>query len=59
MDYRIDLKEDSRVMLTANLDTDDHVINGQMENVASIKFDTAHQKPQVIYIKFDDEDAGR
>ena len=57
--YRIDIKEDSRVMLTTNLDTDDHLINGQMGNVASIKFDTAHQKPQDIYIKFDDEDAGR
>ena len=46
-------------MLTTNVDTDDHLINGQMGKVASIQFDTADQKPQVIYIKFDGEDAGR
>ena len=59
LDCRIDLKEDSKVMLTSNLDTDDHLINGQMGKVAKIKLSQTHQNPQVIYVKFDDEDAGR
>ena len=38
LDYRIDLKEGARVMLTTNLDVDDCLINGQIGTVIKIKF---------------------
>ena len=59
LDYKIKLKHDARVMLMTNLNIEDRLINGQMGTVSKIKYsgDTS-QKPQVIYIKFDDESAG-
>ena len=58
LDYKIKLKQDARVMLTTNLNIEDRLINGQMGTVSKIKYNDTSQKPQVIYIKFDDESAG-
>ena len=58
LDYRFKLKQDARVMLTTNLNIEDCLINGQMGTVSKIKYNDTSQKPQVIYIKFDDESAG-
>ena len=44
-------------MLTTNLNIEDRLINGQMGTVSKIKYNDTSQKPQVIYIKFDDESA--
>ena len=58
LDYKIKLKQDAQMMLTTNLNIEDRSINGQMGTVLKIKYDDTSQKPQVIYIKFDDESAG-
>ena len=58
LDYRIKLKQDARVMLMTNLSIEDHLINGQMGTISKIKYNDTSQKPQVMYIKFDDESAG-
>ena len=58
LDYKIKLKQDAPVVLTTNLNIEDRLINGQMETVSKIKYNDTSQKPQVIYIKFDDESAG-
>ena len=58
LDYKIKLKQDARVMLMTNLNVEDRLINGQMGTVSKIKHNDTSQKPQVIYIKFDDESAG-
>ena len=58
LDYRIKLKQDARVMLSTNLNIADRLINGQMGTVSKIKYNDTSQKPQVIYIKFDDKSAG-
>ena len=55
LDYKIKLKQDARVMLTTNLNIEDRLINGQMGTVSKVKHSDTSQKPQVIYIKFDDE----
>ena len=34
LDYKIKLKQDARVMLTTNLNIEDHLINGQMGTVS-------------------------
>ena len=57
LDYKIKLKQDAQVILTTNLNIDDRLINGQMGTVSKIKYNDASQKPQVIYIKFDNESA--
>ena len=46
------------MMLTTNLNIEDRLINGQMGIVSKIKHNDTSWKPQVIYIKFDDESAG-
>ena len=58
LDHKIKLKQDVRVMLTTNLNTEDRLINGEVGTVSEIKCSDTSQKPQVIYIKFDDESAG-
>ena len=58
LNYRIKLKQDARVMLTTNLNIEDCLINGQMETVSKIKYNDTSQKPQVTYVKFDDESTG-
>ena len=57
LDYRIDLKEGARVMLTTNIDVEDRLINGQIDTVVKIKLNAISSKPEVIYVKFDDENA--
>ena len=53
LDYHILIKEGCRVMLTTNMDISDRLINGQ------IAVNEKTQKPNIVYIKFDDSEAGR
>ena len=46
-------------MLTTNLDVEDRLINGQIRTVVKIKINPLSSKPELIYIKFDDNKAGR
>ena len=59
LDYRIDLKEGARVMLTTNIDVEDRLINGQIGTVVKIKLNPISYKPEVTYVKFDDKNAGK
>ena len=59
LDYRIDLKKGTKVMLTTNLHVEDLLINGQIGTVLKIKINPLSSKPELIYIKFDDNKAGR
>ena len=59
LDFEIKIKEDARVMLTTNINIADRLINGQMGTVMKIHVNKITQKPTVIYIKFDDDRAGR
>ena len=45
LDYRIDLKEGARVMLTANIGVEDCFINGQIGTVVKIKLNPISSKP--------------
>ena len=58
LDLEIYVKEGARVMLTNNVDISDRLINGQLGTVERIFVNEASQKPTIVYIKFDDEDAG-
>ena len=49
---------DSRFMLTINLDTEDHLINGSMGTIKYIHMDEANPLNGKIYIQFDDPVAG-
>ena len=55
---KLDLKIESRVMLTSNVDINDRLINGQMGIVKYFHYDN-NNTIKVVYIKFDDENAGR
>ena len=44
-------------MLT-NIDVEDRFINGQIGTVVEIKLNAISSKPEVIYVKFDDKNAG-
>ena len=46
-------------MLTTNIDIADRLINGQMGTVIKIGLNENNQKPNIVYIKFDDSDAGK
>ena len=59
LDCRIDLKVGARVMLTTNVDVEDRLINGQMDTVMKIKINHVSSKPEVVYVKFDDQNAGK
>ena len=59
LDYHILIKEGCRVMLTTNIDIADRLINGQMGTVIKIGLNEKTQKPNMVYIKFDDSDAGK
>ena len=50
------LKVNSRVMLTCNIDIPEKLTNGQIGTVFDIK---GEQTVSIVYIKFDDETAGR
>ena len=56
--YTIKLKVGARVMLTTNLDVEDRLINGQIGTVLEIKNNRVSCKPEVIHVKFDDQNAG-
>ena len=59
LDYNIELKVGARVMLTTNVDVEDRLINGQIGTVAKIKMNRVSSKPEVTYVKFDDQHAGQ
>ena len=44
-------------MLTTNVDAEDRLINGQIGTVA--KMNRVSSKPEVIYVKFDDQNVGQ
>ena len=46
-------------MLTTTIDIADRLINGQMGTVIKIGLNENTQKPNMVYIKFDDSDAGK
>ena len=58
LDYRTDLKEGAGVMLTTNIDVEDCLINEQICTVVKIKLNAISSKPEVIYVKLDDKNAG-
>ena len=59
LDYNIELKVGARVMLTTNVDVEDQLIHGQTGTVVKIKMNRVSSKPEVIYVKFDDQTAGQ
>ena len=59
LDYEILIKEGARVMITTNISIPDRLINGQMGTVFKIDINQNTQKPTVLYIKFDDSNAGK
>ena len=59
LDYEILVKEGARVMLTTNICISDRLINGQIGTVFKIDMNQNTQKPTVVYIKFDDPNAGK
>ena len=46
-------------MLTTNINIPDRLINGQMGTVVKIDVNSNNETPTVLYIKFDDEKAGK
>ena len=58
LDLEVSIKEGARVMLTNNVDISDRLLNGQLGTVARILVNEVTEKPTIVYIKFDDEDAG-
>ena len=58
LDTEIHIKEGARVMLTTNINIQDRLINGQMGTVIKIDVNT-NNEPNVLYVKFDDEKAGK
>ena len=58
LDSEILIKVNARVMITTNIDIADRLINGQMGTVAKIAINHNTNRPSIIYIKFDDPQAG-
>ena len=58
LDSEILVKENCRVMLTTNIDINDRLINGQMGTIKKIVINQTTSKPFVIYVNFDDLQAG-
>ena len=58
LDSEILVKENCRVMLTTNIDINDRLINGQMGTIKKIATYQTTSKPSVIYVKFNDLQAG-
>ena len=48
----------ARIMLTVNLNTEDHLVNGSMGTVTNIQMSARHPLRGIIYIKFDKPQAG-
>ena len=49
----------SRFMLTINLDVNEHLVNGQLGTVKHKTYNNRHPLLSTIFVKFDDEDAGK
>ena len=58
LDGEIHIKEGARVILTRNINLQDRLINGQMGTVVKIDINS-NNKPNVLYVKFDDKKAGK
>ena len=58
LDFEIQMKEGARIMLTTNINIQDRLINGQMGTIVKIQVNETN-KPTILYIKFDDENAGK
>ena len=58
LDAEIQVKKNARVMLSVNVDINDRLINGQMGTIARIVINQNTNKQSVIFIKFDDCQAG-
>ena len=58
LDTEIVIKEQARVMLTTNVDISDRLINGQLGTVVKVCCDNVSGKPSLIFVKFDDCNAG-
>ena len=58
LDSEILMKENARVMLTANIDIANRLINGQIGTVFQIATDQNTYEPTVVYVKFDDNNVG-
>ena len=52
------MKVGARIMLTTNINIQDRLINGQMGTVVKIQVNESN-KPTILYIKCDDENAGK
>ena len=59
LDYDILLKEGARVMLTTNICISNRLINGQIGTLFKIDVNQNTQTPTVVYVKFDDPNAGK
>ena len=59
LDYEIHIKEGGRVMLTTNICIADRLINGQMGTIVRIQTNQNTANPTILYIKFDDPNAGK
>ena len=59
LDYDIFVKVGAKVMLTNNIDIADRLINGQIGSVVKVDINQVTRKPTTIYIKFDDDKAGK
>ena len=53
------IKEGARVMLTRDISISDRLINGQMGTVFKVDVTQTNQMPTVLFIKFDDPNAGK
>jgi hypothetical protein len=58
LDFEIQMKVGARIMLTTNINIQDRLINGQMGTVVKIQVNESN-KPTILYIKCDDENAGK
>ncbi|CAB4039510.1 ATP-dependent DNA helicase PIF1 [Paramuricea clavata] len=58
LDFEIQIKKGARIMLTTNINIQDRLINGQMGTVVKIQVNESN-KPTILHIKFDDENAGK
>ncbi|XP_028408815.1 LOW QUALITY PROTEIN: ATP-dependent DNA helicase PIF1-like [Dendronephthya gigantea] len=59
LNYEIHIKKGARVMLTTNINISDRLINGQIGSVFKVDVNPTNQKATVLYIKFDDPNAGK
>ena len=51
LDYKIESKVGTRVILTTNVDVEDRLINVQIGTVVKIKMNRVSSKPEVMYVK--------